>query len=303
MVVLMSLSVADTALFIFENMSDESAAPIAPRQAPSTAPDRRDNVDLASLNLFGTVQQQAETQVVDAPETRLNLELQGVFTAAERENSTAIVAERNKAGELYHIGDRLPGNATLTEVFDSYILIKRGNRVEKLMFDDNMLRGQSTGVTQARSNAASNVNTARNVSPDARSRLEAVRSRIAERTAEASDNRTAGGSPSGIRDYVEQYRDQIRNDPSSVLDELGIETVEAGEASGYRVGSDIDNQALLRAGLQQGDVILSVNGNPVGNVVNDRGLVDQALAAGRVRVEIQRGSRRFFLTVPIPQDG
>ncbi|MBD3646188.1 MAG: hypothetical protein HUJ31_01785 [Pseudomonadales bacterium] len=55
--------------------------------------------------------------------------------------------------------------------------------------------------------------------------------------------------------------------------------------------------------MQQGDVILSVNGSPVGNVANDRGLVDQALAAGRVRVEIQRGSRRFFLTVPIPREG
>jgi hypothetical protein len=34
--------------------------------------------------------------------------------------------------------------------------------------------------------------------------------------------------------------------------------------------------------------------------MNDARLIDQARAAGRVRVEVERGGRRFFLTIPIP---
>ena len=48
-------------------------------------------------------------------------------------------------------------------------------------------------------------------------------------------------------------------------------------------------------------MILSVNGTPVGDVRSDSALIDQAMEQRRVRVEIQRDDRRFFLTVPIPE--
>ena len=51
----------------------------------------------------------------------LNLELQGVFKSDIPANSTAIVAESNKSGELFRIGDRLPGNAILDAVFADHI--------------------------------------------------------------------------------------------------------------------------------------------------------------------------------------
>jgi general secretion pathway protein C len=96
------------------------------------------------------------------------------------------------------------------------------------------------------------------------------------------------------------YRDQLSEDPQKVLNEIGIAPVAQGEASGYRIAGEVPEQVLNQAGLQRGDVVLSVNGTPVGNVGNDQALIDQALAAGRVRVEIQRNDRKFYLTVPIP---
>ena len=50
----------------------------------------------------------------------------------------------------------------------------------------------------------------------------------------------------------------------------------------------------------RGDVILSVNGQPVGNMSNDQALIDQVMAQKRVRVGVQRKQRKFYLTVPIP---
>jgi general secretion pathway protein C len=73
------------------------------------------------------------------------------------------------------------------------------------------------------------------------------------------------------------------------------------KASGYKISNQISQTGLRQAGLKQGDVILSVNGQPVGNIANDRSMIDQVVAAKRVRVEVQRDTRRFFVTIPIPQ--
>jgi len=52
--------------------------------------------------------------------------------------------------------------------------------------------------------------------------------------------------------------------------------------------------------LQPGDVILSVNGRPVGDLSQDRLEVDNVLAQGSARIEVQRGTRRFFVTASLP---
>ena len=66
--------------------------------------------------LFGNYEPVASTgndKPTDAPDTRLRLELLGVFQNADTKRATAIIAEKGKEGELYHIGDSIPGNAKL----------------------------------------------------------------------------------------------------------------------------------------------------------------------------------------------
>ena len=92
----------------------------------------------------------------------------------------------------------------------------------------------------------------------------------------------------------------MQANPAGTLNEVGITPVSSGESKGYRVGDNA--QAIIKqAGLQAGDVILSVNGRPVGVAANDSALMQQVMASSRVRVEVQRGTRRFFLTVPVPK--
>lgn len=291
----MSASLARATWFFVENLSEQSMSP-APetvQSRQSSASESRDAVNLASLDLFGRAAEDS-TQVVDAPETRLNLELQGVFTEEGRKNSTAIVAEGNKTGELYHLGDRLPGNATLEEVFDNYILIKRGNKMEKLMFEDSPFRGESGRSSSGPSSRPSAQQDSR------QSALDQVRSRIADNSAEINMEEDLPTVDS-FREQLEHYQQRLDEDPEEVMNELGIQSVDAGNAKGYEVGGDVSNVALQRVGLQQGDVILSVNGQPVGDVANDKALINEAVNAGSVRVEVQRGSRRFYLSVPIPE--
>ena len=288
--VLLGLSVANTVLFIVENKDDGPGISLT-TNTPEVTARKSSNIDLSSLNLFGRVQETTTPQVVDAPETKLNLELQGVFASENEKASTAIVAEKNKAGELFHIGDRLPGNAVLSAVFDDHILIRRGSRTEKLMFSDSNLRSRtSSSITR---NQASSKPTS--------SRLQQIRERIAQRNSNPGIPAVLSRAPgSSLRNYMDENRDKIHNDPQAMLTELGVTPVSDGNARGYKVSSAVSQTSLMQAGLQQGDVILSVNGKAVGDVMNDRAYIDQTMASKRVRVEVQRGSRRFFLTVPIP---
>jgi hypothetical protein len=106
-VVLMALSVANAVLFVIDNL-DDSTTSKAGASSPAVQTRPGNSVNVASLNLFGVAEAEDAPRVIDAPQTSLNLELQGVFTAADPDESTAIVAERNKAGELYQIGVRRP---------------------------------------------------------------------------------------------------------------------------------------------------------------------------------------------------
>lgn len=288
LVVLMMMAVVDTTVFVLDNLDPMPVPQPANLAKPSSRP--KINVDIQQLNLFGRAEVTSSAKTVDAPQTKLNLELLGVFTSDDPSNSAAVVAQKNKDGELFSIGDRLPGNAILDSVHDDHILIKRGGRLEKLMFSEESLLSSTTSASTTVNNPPRRSSSS--------SRLSQIRSRIADRETAKNDpqKNTPGVS---LRQYVETHKETITADPAGTLANLGVSAVEQGESKGYELNS-VSNEMLGKAGLKRGDVILSVNGTPVGNAVNDSALIDKALAQKRVRVEVKRDTRRFFLTVPIP---
>jgi general secretion pathway protein C len=289
LIVVMSLSVARTVIFFMEMSAPVSVA--SNNRLAQTG--NRDQTDykVSDLELFGKAEQEAQVQQnIDAPETRLNLELQGVFIAENKDNSTAIVAEKNKTGELFAIGDKLPGNATLSAVFVDHVLIKRGTRIEKLMFSDSKFRNAEPLSDTTVSSATGN--------QPGQTRLSQLRNKLRNNNEPLSSTQT--DSRNAAREALSRYQQRLEADPEGTLSELGISAVTSGESKGYSVGSEAQG-GIRQAGLQPGDVILSVNGRPVGNVANDTALINQVMASSRVRVEVQRGKRRFFLTVPVPR--
>lgn len=291
LVILMMMAIVDTTVFVLDNLDPMHAPEQTEVQKPAVRSSPR--VNISELNLFGRAGSVAAPKTVDAPKTKLSLELLGVFNSDNPDDSAAVVSQKNKEGELYHIGDRLPGNATLDSVHDDHILIKRGSRLEKLVFSEEVF-----------SAAATRTNTTRNVPPRASrssgssSHLGQIRSRITEREGMSSSPRPTNSAGNTLRQYVETHRDAITADPAGTLANLGVSPIESGSSKGYKL--DASNDVLTKAGLKQGDVILSVNGKAVGDAAKDSALVEQALAQKRVRVEVRRDTRRFFLTVPIP---
>lgn len=285
LIVLMSLTVANTALFFMETMNSPDIIPDSTPASTSTI--TQPTFKVSSLELFGKLESaDIVPQTIDAPETKLNLELQGIFITEDAKFSTAIVAKKNKVGELFAIGDKLPGNAILAAVLEDHVLIRRGTRMEKLLFSDSKFQFVSAGAPDATSAQSGG-----RISGTAQSQLGAAKNSIQNRN--EADNQTA-------RNTLVQYQEKFRNDPLGTLNEAGITPVSIGESNGYQVGADAP-AAVKHAGLQQGDMILSINGRPVGIASSDTALMAQIMASSRVRVEVKRGTRRFFLTVPVPK--
>ena len=92
---------------------------------------------------------------------------------------------------------------------------------------------------------------------------------------------------------IEQYRARAQ-DPVSLLGSLGA----TAGPEGYRVGA-APSDDLRRAGLQPGDIVEKVNGEAVGDPVRDRKLFNDAVVAGRIRVDVVRDGKHLALSFPL----
>lgn len=107
---------------------------------------------LAAHQVFGRAEEQprvAEVVRRSAPETRLNLRLEGVLVAERPEDSGAIVAGSNGVTEHYRVGDILPGNAELAEVEPGRVLIRRNGQYETLTFEEQLSTSLVEGVEES----------------------------------------------------------------------------------------------------------------------------------------------------------
>ena len=112
---------------------------------------------MAAHDIFGRSSEQAPVAEVvkrQAPETRLNLSLEGVMVAQKPENSGAIVAGSNGVTEHYRVGDTLPGNAQLAEVEPNRVLIRRNGQYESLSFEEKLSTDLIEDVPASQTDAA-----------------------------------------------------------------------------------------------------------------------------------------------------
>ena len=254
-----------------------------PDPAAATPQTAFDVDEIAKANLFGdpsiAARRTEQTDLDDTPDTRLNLELAAVYEAEDPEQSLAVIGAGGRGQEAYRIGDAIPGNARLVAIHSGQVVISRDGIRERLRFDEDSANVQTA------------FEAADGVPPDM-PRMPAV--------APLPPRSSAPPPRADARQVVHDYRDRLAEDPRAALRDLGVSAVSETDAGGYRVGALADAPQLAHTGLQSGDVILSVNGRPVGNLHQDRMRLDEAMAAGSVRLEIQRGERRFYVSAALP---
>ena len=254
-----------------------SSVPSAPQEA---AP-RVDVERIAAAHLFGRPgSRTASAAALDrTPDTKLNLVLAAVFEASDPAASVAVIGTGGRAAEVYRVGDAIPGGARLAEVHSDLVVISRGGVREALRFNDLPLTAAAEDTPQEPAIARP---TPERSPPDAT-------------FGDAPRYRSQTGSVPAVRAVVDAYRSRLQDNPEQALSDIGLQAVSPSETRGYRVGSLASAPQLAQTGLQAGDVIVSVNGRPVGDVQRDRMEIDNVLAAGVARLEVQRGDRRFFV--------
>ena len=227
-------------------------------------------------------QSQAALDTEQLAETKLPLSLIGVFVSGDKLDSGAIIASGQGAGKHYEVGERIPGNAILESVQVNSVMIRRGAQLERLSFpkdtSGNALLSESTDAP-----------------PDRRKDIPSP----AEQEPGLAAISPAASDTSDIDDRIEKYRTLAHEDPHEALNLLGLKPFASDGTQGYRVASIPDNEWVQQSGLQDGDILLSVNGQRVGNPDIDRLEIDNLITEGQVRLEIQRGERRFYVSTKV----
>lgn len=209
--------------------------PKAPSTVRATAPSsvtvsnnsNNKNINiLLSQKIFGDKAAEpnvVEQDVTDAPETKLNLTLNGVVASTEKNSGAAIISRGNNQA-TYGIGDKIDGTqATLHQVFaDRVILSNRGSK-ETLMLDGlDFVKASEAQVIQSKPV------------------IEEVPS-----------------IPTLDQDMVAK----LRKDPTQFADFIAINPARINdEIVGYRVSPGRQPEFFARAGLKAGDVIIGLNG-------------------------------------------
>jgi general secretion pathway protein C len=270
LVVIMAALLADTLwLWVYGPGDPVPRDPELPRLEETESGGRTERIRYQQVRdwaLFGTWEEQQGggngDQPVDAPETRLQLQLLGVFQTGEQGQSPgAIIAEQGDNGKLYQIGDRLPGNARLEQVHADRVILRRQGQLETLKLESPGLDGGVQAVDRADKQQ---------------------RSRGGDGSNESRDR----DGPAMSGDVQEQRQRIIRG--------LGLESSDQG----YVIGESAPAQLLDRVGLKPGDVVVSVNGHDVGEKKADLAALKEYHDKGSAKVVIQRGSQRFTVTVP-----
>lgn len=218
----------------------------------------------ARYHLFGEAKDEpiaVVEQAVSAPETRLRLSLLGVTRATQQAASSAIISPRGGVGEFYRIGDVVQGRTRLAAVYEDRVILDTNGQLETLTFEEVTDAGVTARAVPA---------------PAPRVASSGLRERFQQVT-------NAG-------DFLDMASDAASADPAAALRELGL--VSNGSGQGYRVAANSMLQALQ---LQAGDVILSINGQGLGDPSSDQMLFEQVRSAGSARIEVQRGNSRFVV--------
>lgn len=255
------------AVWFFLTPEGSSTAPTIATQTAGPASSKRavNGSKIASYHLFGEVGAKEPVKREEAPKdvrkTKLRLKLKGVFTAEPMADSGAIIEEIGKSTEYYKVGDKISGSATLEEVYNDRVLLKRNGVLEALSFEEN---AKSTN-------------------------------RIAKQEKKpAPKPKQNSGNIDTPEQFIEEATRQLAENPEKALKSVGLKPSEGG---GYVYQGN--NPMLSGLNLKKGDVIMSVNGYSLGDLQNDQKLMKTLYEQGSLDVEVQRDGASFYVNYPL----
>lgn len=258
-----------TLLVLDDDVSKQRATikPLMSRQSNAQAP----NVTaLISRNLLGKVEvvQQSVQQVEDAPETKLNLKLRGIYAANNVARSNSIIEDGRGKQAVYFVNDKLQvsGRVFLRQVYADRVILENNGRNEELRLKDELPESIK--------------------SP--RKSLELKKP--AKKVSDKRNNRQ-------ISQSLNQYKKQLQDNPASLAQAVRITPAmgEDGKPIGFSIAPGKDKRLFTQLGLRRKDIVTSVNGMPLSDPQNLFQLQSEMQSMQEVQVEILRGKETISL--------
>ncbi len=167
------------------------------------------------------------SETLNAPETQLQLTLQGTLISEDRHYAKAIIAPANGRGEEYDIGKLLPGGAKLHDIHVDRVILEHQQQLETLPLVNAEAKSQ-VAITSAAVPAVS----------------------------------AAAGVPAAeISQSLQAYRQRIMENPAVMGQLIRINPAQQdGQFVGYTLTPGRDAQLFESAGLQAGDLLTHLNG-------------------------------------------
>jgi general secretion pathway protein C len=220
---------------------------------------------LPSWHLMGVVTRKQAPVVtstpVDAPDTRLKLVLRGVFASEESGKAQAIIADPKGKEEHYAVGDRLPGNAELSEVYPDRVILQRNGRYETLRL-----------IPDSRSKAR----------PVTRSHVQTLGKKHEQRINEIRQK---------IKQSPNTLIDAVRPRPF-----MG----EGGAMAGYTLMPGRDPALFRELGLRPGDVVVQINGIRLDSKENGMQALKSIQSGDQASMTLLRGGQKQVVNLRMP---
>lgn len=229
---------------------------------------RVDVNNIAAMHLFGKANQTTEQKIpvaIKAPETTLKLSLIGIFAADNSVDSLAIIAKKTGEQADYKINDPLPGDATLVEIHDDHVLLRRNGKYETLPLKMEIFKASLTADQSNENNHHDDNN-----------------------------NRRKKGKVLG------QFRRQLKRDPNQAFKLIQIRpAMRNGNMLGFSLSPGRDRSLFKQFGLVSGDIVTEVNGVSVNSTFSGISALQKLTDANTINITILRNGSEQNLSYPI----
>jgi general secretion pathway protein C len=290
LIIILSIYLLAFAAKITWSILPEPQSQLAQLQAPqiadngsSRAPNNIGNI--INQNLFGNADKPAPVatleEVIDVPQTQLNLILSGVVSSNDPNRSAAIVEYRNNQS-TYGVGDKIEGtNVTLDKIYVDRVIIKNRVTRETLMLDGidfdeaNKKRADETFVTSANTQPFMN-------SPS---------SQIAQ-------NQNIRNQAQALRDA----RRKLAQEPASFTDMISLSPHRLnGVFIGFKVSPGSQPTLFNSVGLKNGDIVVQLNGLDLSDLQQSKEAITELQEAESLQLEVLRGNEYVSLDLDISE--
>ncbi len=230
--ILILITLAKIVVGFFDSCSNNVITTPTTASSSNVKPQPRANHDrkIAQLHLMGKPAPATSTstkQVIDAPETTLNLQLLGVL-AGGKDYGYAIISSGGNKVKHYGLGDDIPGGATLHAVLSDRVILERDIRMETL----RLPRANAKGFNQKKPSKTTN----------------------------ASVQQAKPAQNESNFDTVGQFRQVIMKNPVRLTEFINaVPENKDGKFLGYKLTPSMNTDMFYQLGLEPGDVVININ--------------------------------------------